>query len=431
MDHGNVIIRFSDVSFGYDEDHPTLEEASFSVRKNAKVTIMGQNGAGKSTILKLITGELSPRDGGVHIQKGATIATALQIIPRERMKNTIRNYFSQTFTKTIYNFDRHITNILKIVNLSTPLNKKLNEFSNNQQTHLLLAYTLIQKPNILLLNEPTNNLNKNNIKHLTKFLIIYPKTILIISHNTNFLNTFTKNILHLNIFTHTIKQYINNYLIIIKKITTQHKHKQIQNAHLLKNIQNKKNKMNFFTNKNNKIHQLTNKLHNQIKITENKIINIQPNNKTIHNFIIPTQKFAEPIATITSLHIIKNHTPHQTKINIILHHDQHIFITKSNNINKNTLLHTLTTKNNEHTTITKNIHINYYHQNFSNLNFKKTTYNTLKKTINSPLNKKLLSKAIDSLKGRIQPRNLDSSKKCWLTTNRPDTANSTKKREEG
>ena len=77
MDHGNVIIRFSDVSFGYDEDHPTLEEASFSVRENAKITLMGQNGAGKSTIFKLITGELAPREGGVHIRKDATIATAL------------------------------------------------------------------------------------------------------------------------------------------------------------------------------------------------------------------------------------------------------------------------------------------------------------------------------------------------------------------
>jgi len=56
MAHGDVIIRFNDVSFQYSTNKPILTEASFSVRENSKVTIMGQNGAGKSTIFQLITG---------------------------------------------------------------------------------------------------------------------------------------------------------------------------------------------------------------------------------------------------------------------------------------------------------------------------------------------------------------------------------------
>jgi ABC-type Mn2+/Zn2+ transport system ATPase subunit len=51
MDQGDVIIRFQGVSFGYDTENPVLDEAEFSVRENTKMTIMGQNGAGKSTIL--------------------------------------------------------------------------------------------------------------------------------------------------------------------------------------------------------------------------------------------------------------------------------------------------------------------------------------------------------------------------------------------
>ncbi len=62
MDHGNVIIRFSNVTFGYDEEKPLLDEVCFSVRQDAKITIMGQNGAGKSTILKLLTGEIKPKE---------------------------------------------------------------------------------------------------------------------------------------------------------------------------------------------------------------------------------------------------------------------------------------------------------------------------------------------------------------------------------
>ena len=59
-DHGDVIVRFSDASFGYSEKLPILNEANFSVRERAKITLMGQNGAGKSTIFKLITKEIKP-----------------------------------------------------------------------------------------------------------------------------------------------------------------------------------------------------------------------------------------------------------------------------------------------------------------------------------------------------------------------------------
>ncbi|MEK7108346.1 MAG: ATP-binding cassette domain-containing protein, partial [Patescibacteria group bacterium] len=78
MAQGNVIIRFEEVSFGYRSEAPLLYEASFSVREDAKLTLMGQNGAGKSTIFKLITGELKPDKGRIHLSPGATIATAKQ-----------------------------------------------------------------------------------------------------------------------------------------------------------------------------------------------------------------------------------------------------------------------------------------------------------------------------------------------------------------
>src|SRR3989338_5059603 len=76
MDHGDVILRFQDVHFHYDHHKPVLAGSSFSVRENTKLTIMGQNGAGKSTIFKLITGALKPDKGKIHLLSGATIATA-------------------------------------------------------------------------------------------------------------------------------------------------------------------------------------------------------------------------------------------------------------------------------------------------------------------------------------------------------------------
>ena len=61
MSDNNVAIRFSDVSFEYASNKPILDEASFSLRQGSKFTLMGQNGAGKSTILNLITGALKPK----------------------------------------------------------------------------------------------------------------------------------------------------------------------------------------------------------------------------------------------------------------------------------------------------------------------------------------------------------------------------------
>lgn len=59
---GDVIIRFDEVTYGYQRPKWLLDEASFSVREGNKVTLMGQNGAGKSTIFKLITGDLKPNE---------------------------------------------------------------------------------------------------------------------------------------------------------------------------------------------------------------------------------------------------------------------------------------------------------------------------------------------------------------------------------
>jgi ABC-type bacteriocin/lantibiotic exporter with double-glycine peptidase domain len=63
-----VILRFDNVSFAYNEGrHTILKDSDFSIRQNTKITIMGQNGAGKTTIFKMITGELSPQEGKINI----------------------------------------------------------------------------------------------------------------------------------------------------------------------------------------------------------------------------------------------------------------------------------------------------------------------------------------------------------------------------
>jgi ATPase subunit of ABC transporter with duplicated ATPase domains len=80
MAQNEIIIRFDKVSFDYGYNKPILDEACFSVARGSKITFMGQNGAGKSTIFKLITGEFTPESGNVHIGHGQTIAVSKQVI---------------------------------------------------------------------------------------------------------------------------------------------------------------------------------------------------------------------------------------------------------------------------------------------------------------------------------------------------------------
>ena len=210
---------------------------------------MGQNGAGKSTIFKMITGEIKPTSGKIHITPGTTIAVSRQVIPRDQMHFTVREYFETAFDEKDYQLDRKIAEVLGEVNLIAPLDKQLKDFSGGQQARLLLAHALIQRADILLLDEPTNNLDKDGIGDLITFLLMYDKTVLVISHDADFLNMFTEGVLYLNIMTHQVEQYRGDYTDALEQIAAQIEKDQMLNAREEKRIADAKEKINFFSNK--------------------------------------------------------------------------------------------------------------------------------------------------------------------------------------
>src|SRR3989344_9139235 len=178
----NVILRFNKVLFEYGKKL-ILNEVDFSIRRGAKITLMGQNGAGKSTIFQLITGELKPKSGDVHIASGLSIALACQVMSRDQLDLTIREFFQGCFADKVYDIDPRIDAILEVVNLNAPHDRIIRSFSGGQQARLLLASALIQDSDVLLLDEPTNNLDAAGITHLRQFLIDYKKTCIVISHD--------------------------------------------------------------------------------------------------------------------------------------------------------------------------------------------------------------------------------------------------------
>ena len=108
-----IIVKFSNVSFEWASNKPILDEASFSVRKGSKITLMGQNGAGKSTIFQLITGESKPEAGSVNTNENMTIASAKQVVPREDLELTINEFFQKCFSEKIYNIDKSFKSVAR------------------------------------------------------------------------------------------------------------------------------------------------------------------------------------------------------------------------------------------------------------------------------------------------------------------------------
>jgi ATPase subunit of ABC transporter with duplicated ATPase domains len=384
MDHGDVILRFQDVSYRYEHNKPILDEASFSIRENAKLTIMGQNGAGKSTIFKLMTGAEKPQDGEIHKKKGITIGIARQVVPHDDLQKTVLKFFEDAFSEKKYDIEKHIARVLDVVNLVAPLDKKISAFSGGQKARLLLAYALIQEPDILLLDEPTNNLDAEGIGHLTMFLMMYDKTCIVISHDAGFLNSFTHGVLHLDAHSHKVEQYVGDYFDVVEKIEAQIEREQSQNARMQKDIIDQKEKINFFSHKGGKMRKLASKMRDAVEEAESNKVDVRREDKTIPPFTIPISEFSKPLLQITSVTVMKNHKPVKRNIELTLRKRHRVLITGPNGIGKSTLLESMANGTEKGAVITPDVKMGYYRQDFSGLPFEKTVYDVLAEVMDPP-----------------------------------------------
>ncbi|MBY0328695.1 ATP-binding cassette domain-containing protein [Patescibacteria group bacterium] len=362
-----------------------MEEVNLSVRRGAKITLMGQNGAGKSTIFKLITGEYTPEEGRMMVDKGTSIAIARQVIPREEMKLTVRDFFLQFFKEKVYDIDPRIDAVLEVVNLTGHKDiyeRTIDSFSGGQQARLLLASALIQDPDILLLDEPTNNLDHAGIDHLTKFLVEYKKTVLVISHDAEFLNAFTEGVLYLDIYTKKIEQYVGNYNDVLKDITIRIEKENMKNAQLQKEILAKKAKANQFAFKGGQMRLVAKKMREKAEELEEDIVDVRKEDKTIRQFAIPVQSdTVGSIITIESFTVMKNHKITERTANMILRKNQHLLLRGPNGIGKSTLLESMARGTAKGAKIGQGVRVGYYRQDFSTLDFNDTCYEALKKAM--------------------------------------------------
>lgn len=379
MPSTDVILRFNNVSFEYGQK-PILNEADFSVREGSKITLMGQNGAGKSTIFKMITGDLSIESGMINVANGMTMATARQVIPRDEMTLTVREFFEHAFEKKIYDIEPRINKVLEIVHLSVPHDRILNKLSGGQQARLLLAQALIQDPDILLLDEPTNNLDKQGIAHLTQFLIDYKKTVIVISHDADFLNLFTHGVLYLDVYTHKVEQYAGDYYDVVKEIAARLERERMKNVRLERDISNRKDQANFFAQKGGHMRDVARKMKEKIEDLESDKVEVRQEDKTIRSFAIPCQpEISGVILKLDSISLmnLKTHKPVVKKVKVAVKKKERLLLAGPNGIGKTTLLETLATGHATGEHVEKGVRIGYYRQDFSTLDFEETVYRTL------------------------------------------------------
>lgn len=406
MSKDEVILRCENVSFEYEPNKPVLEEVSFSVRRNSKITIMGQNGGGKSTLFGLIIGKLQPESGKCIVSHGLSIALARQVIPRDELDLTVRAFFEKAFTDgalaglrkdtgKIHDIDPRIDMVLEVVNLNVRLkgHKKSGEktiekigdriirsFSGGQQARLLLASALIQNPDLLLLDEPTNNLDKAGIEHLTRFLKEYKKTVIVISHDADFLNAFTDGVLYLDVFTRKIEQFVGNYFDVMEQIAAQMEKENRKNALLSKQIQENKDKANFFANKGGQMRLVARRMRDKAEELEESKVDTRREDKTIRPFSIPTPP--NLLGNILSINAFttmnpKSHKPVRRKSEIVLRKNKHLLLMGPNGIGKSTLLEAIAKGETSDSVILPGVTVGYYRQDFSTLNFEDTVRDSL------------------------------------------------------
>ena len=382
MASNETVVSFDEVAFDFGPKKPILDEVSFTVRQGTKVTIMGQNGAGKSTIFKLINGTFQPKSGDVNVGRKLTVAQAHQVMPQDDRDLTIADYFRKYYRGDAYNIDNLISDTLDVVNLKAPLDRIVKSFSGGQQARLLLAAALIQNPDLLLLDEPTNNLDRAGIEHLTQFLIDYPKTVIAISHDADFLNAFTQGVLYLDVNTRKVEQYWGNYYDAVEEIKATIERQNRANAQLEKKIQDDKDKANFFANKGGKMRLVARKMRDEAAELEEQKVDVRREDRTIREFTIPLQEdVGGSIVTIKKVRVIVDHVPTPREVDVTLRKGWHLLLSGPNGIGKSTLLESIANGTEPGAQVAPGVNVGYYRQDFSTLNFEHTVHESLTEAV--------------------------------------------------
>jgi ATP-binding cassette subfamily F protein 3 len=249
-----MLIECSNITKSF-QGIPLLKDITFKIDDHDKVAIIGVNGAGKTTILKIIAGEENYDSGDLFCNKELTLGYLKQqhdlamdktvydvgldvFAPLITIENRLRQLENEMTTdhserilneydrltqsfhdKDGYSYPSKLTGVLKGLGFSEEeFNLKVSMLSGGQKTRLALAKMLLQKPKLLLLDEPTNHLDNSAINFLEGYLKNYPHAIITVSHDRYFIDQVSNKIVEVeNGKSKSYKCKYNEYSILKKK----------------------------------------------------------------------------------------------------------------------------------------------------------------------------------------------------------------------
>ena len=187
---GQLVAEAKNITFGYDESSTIVDNFSTTIMRGDKVGIIGPNGAGKSTLLKIILGQLEPRAGAVRMGTNLEIAYFDQLRQQLDEDETVEMSVGEGSDSVVINgVKKHIYGYLQDFLFSPERSRtKIKFLSGGERNRILLAKLFAKPANLIVLDEPTNDLDAETLELLEEKLVSFPGTVLLVSHDREFLN---------------------------------------------------------------------------------------------------------------------------------------------------------------------------------------------------------------------------------------------------
>ncbi len=194
---------------------PLLDGVSLQLHSGERVGLLGRNGCGKSTLMKVLAGQLEPDDGTVSLQKDTRLAALVQSVP-EDMKGTARMSLLEAAAESgepEYEIERRVASAIETFALQESLD--LASASAGTLRRVLLASAWVRDPDVLLLDEPTNHLDVESIVGLESLLSRFAGAVLFVTHDRAFLRRVATRILDLE--RGTLRSFDCNYTTYLER----------------------------------------------------------------------------------------------------------------------------------------------------------------------------------------------------------------------
>ena len=207
---GALVAELTDVSFAYGE-HQIVDQFSTTLMRGDKIGIVGPNGAGKSTLLKLLLGRLEPNSGEIRLGTKIEIAYFDQLRDTLDPEKTVQENIGEGSEQLkIGGKTKHVLGYLQDY-LFTPerARTKVKFLSGGECNRALLAKLMTKPCNVLVLDEPTNDLDAETLELLEEMLLNFDGTLLLVSHDRTFLNNVVTSTIVFE--DDTIRQYVGGY----------------------------------------------------------------------------------------------------------------------------------------------------------------------------------------------------------------------------